>query len=167
MYPITLQVTASIISTFVIGILGTRLGWDNTAVWAVAINWFIIFLPQLIVRFMTYGERRTTSERIVEEAVGRVGEQLQGEVKRIDREIEKVNKRSVTLDSVYAKEFQQIKEEIVRMGGRRLSELLRGRTKGGGGALRGNLQVEESRTKWRTIKRTTEKAWNGVRRRLE
>ena len=167
MYPITLQVTASIISTFVIGILGTRIGWDNTAVWAVAINWFIIFLPQLIVRFMTHGERRTTSERIVEEAVGRVGEQLQGEVKRIDREIEKVNKLSGRRDSLYADEFQQIKEEIVRTGGRMLPVLVS--ASGATGAVTGSarLTVEQPRTKWRTIKRTTEKAWNGVRRRLE
>ena len=161
------QAVAATFSTAIISIVGTWQGWDNTAVWVVVMNGFIILVPQIIVRGITYKERSTASALIIEEAARMAIDKLQGEIKRVDREIQKLNKLSGRLDSVYANEFQQIKEEIVRLGGCMLPIFVS--PSGATGEVTGSarLQVIQPKTKWRTIKRKTEKAWNGVRRSLE
>ena len=166
MRALILSAVASLVSTLVIVGLGTNIGWDDTAIWVLLISWLIIFIPQLIVRMMTYRERLNTEARIVDKAVRISSDELQVEVKRIDREIEKGNKRSVALGGMCDKEFQQIKEEIVRMGGNMLPVLLGGILEGGEGRLTGDLrvQVTEPKSKWSKIKKTMGKCWNWLGR---
>ena len=165
MRALILSALASLVSTWVIATLGRNIGWDVTATLVVLIHWWILLIPQLIVRLGTSHERLAAKAGILEEADKKASDNLQREVKHRQSEVERIDREIETLNNM----CEQIKKEIVRMGGCVLVKpvSLSGGVVGGGGVLSGDLrvQVTEPKSKWRTIKKPMGKAWNGLRRR--
>ena len=160
-----LGVLASVGGATIMGVLAAQLGWTANP-WMVGVMNGIVFLClQLIVRVMTYGERQNATARVIDKTVALANNKLKLELDEMGRRVNDMDERSERRDRQYSQDFQQIKLEIKRIGGRMLPMLASATMRGGAGELSGNLRVTAAgpEGKWIRAKRVIRNVSNSVR----